>query len=114
MLTKKYREDGSLDTQHRGVEVLAVAVYVELDMVVAEAEDVSLLDLGGEAVLLGAPGPHHALRGHRPAVVVQPEVRVEVRGRTANPCTPHAALLDLNLQRSYCMSNTQLSKVHRT
>ena len=41
-------------------------------MVVAEAEDVSLLELGGEAVLLRVAGPHLAARGHRPAVVVQP------------------------------------------
>ena len=41
-------------------------------MVVAEAEDVSLLELGGEAVLLAVAGPHLAARGHRPAVVVQP------------------------------------------
>ena len=61
MLTKKYREDGSLDTQHRGVEVFAIAVDVEFDMVVAETEDVSLLYLGCEAVLLGASGPDYAL-----------------------------------------------------
>ena len=99
MLTIKYREDGSFDPQHRGVEVLAVAVDVELNVVVAEAKDVSLLELGGEAVLLGAPGPHHAPRGHGPAVVILPEVSVEVRGRTADTRTPHAALLDLHLQK---------------
>ena len=104
MPTIKYREDGSFDPQHRGVEVLAVAVDVELDVVVAEAEYVSLLELGGEAVLLGAPGPHHAPRGHGPAVVILAEVSVEVRGRAADTRTPHAALLDLNLQKvSRCL-----------
>ena len=98
MLTIKYREDGSFDPQHRGIQVLAVAVNVELDMVVAEAEDVSLLELGGEAVLLGAPGPHHAPRGHRPAVVILAEASVEVRGWAAQSRTPHAALLDLDLR----------------
>ena len=80
MLTIKYREDGSFDPKNRGVEVLAVAEYIELDVVVAEAEYVSLLELGGEAVLLGGSGPHHAPRGHGPAVVILAEVSVEVRG----------------------------------
>ena len=102
MLTIKYREDGSFDPQHRGVEVLAVAENVELDVVVAEAEYVSLLELGGEAVLHGGPGPHHAPRGHRPAVVILAEVSVEVRGRAAEARTPHAALLDLDLKITRC------------
>ena len=98
MLTIKYREDGSFDPQNRGVEVLAVTEDVELDVVVAEAEYVSLLELGGEAVLLGGSGPHHAPRGHGPAVVILAEVSVEVRGWTAETRTPHATLLDLDLK----------------
>ena len=82
----------------RGVEVLAVAENVELDVVVAEAEYVSLLELGGEAVLLGGSGPHHAPRGHGPAVVILAEVSVEVRGWAAETRTPHATLLDLDLK----------------
>ena len=97
--TVEHREDSSFDAQDGRVEVLAVAEDVELDVVVAEAEDVSLLEFGGEAVLLGAPGPHHAPRGHGPAVVILAEVSVEVRGRAADTRTPHAALLDLNLQK---------------
>ena len=67
-------------------------------MVVAEAEYVSLLELGGEAVLLGGSGPHHAPRGHGPAVVILAEVSVEVRGRAAETRTPHTTLLDLDLK----------------
>ena len=71
-LTIEHREDSSFDAQDGRVEVLAIAEDVELDVVVAEAEDVPLLELGGEAVLLAVAGPHLAARGHRPAVVVQP------------------------------------------
>jgi len=93
----EHREDSSFDAQDGRVEVLAIAEDVELDVVVAEAEDVSLLELGGEAVLLRVAGPHLAARGHRPAVVVQPEVGVEVGGRGADARAPHAALLHLHL-----------------
>ena len=52
MLTVEDREDGALDAKHGCVHVLAVAEDVELDMVVAEAKDVSLLHLHTQLVLL--------------------------------------------------------------
>ena len=97
-LTVKNREDSSFDPEDWRVQVLAVTVNVELDVIVAKAEHVPLLELGGEAVLLCASGPHHALGGHCLAVVVLAEVSVEVSGRAADTRTPHAALLNLNLQ----------------
>ena len=84
--------------RNRGVQVLAVAENVELDVVVTKAKYVSLLELGGEAVLLGGSGPHHAPRGHGPAVVILAEVSVELRGWAAETRTPHTALLDLDLR----------------
>ena len=99
--TVEHREDSSFDAEDGCVEVLAVAEDVELDVVVAEAEDVPLLELGGEAVLLAAAGPHLPARGHRPAVVVQPEVGVEVSCRGADTRAPHAALLHLHLQHQH-------------
>ena len=100
-LTVEHREDSSFDAQDGCVEVLAVAEDVELDVVVAEAEDVPLLELGGEAVLLGVAGPHLPARGHRPAVVVQAEVGVEISCRGADTRAPHPALLHLHLQHQH-------------
>ena len=63
-LTVKNREDSSFDPEDWRVQVLAVTVNVELDVIVAKAEHVPLLELGGEAVLLCTSGPHHALGGN--------------------------------------------------
>ena len=52
MPTVEYREDGALDAEYGRVQVLAIAVDVELHVVVTEPDHVALLDQRAYFVLL--------------------------------------------------------------
>ena len=98
LLTEKYWKDGSFDPQYGSVDILPVTEDIEFDVIIAEADDVSLLQVGGgDVVLLVPPGPHLPAASDGPAGLVEAEVLVEVGGRSAEADTPEPALLDLHL-----------------
>ena len=89
-LTIEDGEDGSLDPEDGGVQVLTVTVQVELHMVVGEAEHVPFLPVEQEdhsevghlqpsdLVLLLPPAPDHSLAGDGPRTVVQAKILGQV------------------------------------
>ena len=106
MLTEEYWKDCSFDPQHGSVDILPVAEDIEFDVIIAEADDVSLLQVGGgDVVLLVPPGPHLPPAGDGPAGLVEAEVLVEVGGRSAEADTPEPALLDLHLPVSFVLQD---------